>query len=199
MVASYQSALAAFLALPLMAVAALAVRPELPFHPPRTEAERALDAILHRVDADPDPFPNFLNGRGRRGFGPTVDCGALLMPALIAAIAAIAAMVGAEQTLLRRNCGRRDRPDEVCGLDFVPLPCAQDSNETYLYRTQVTRSDEAIVAYRWPGEGRDPAATYRLLRRGAVWRIDGIRCGEGMPAFNQARAGLPGKGTGAAG
>ncbi|MCR0985080.1 hypothetical protein [Roseomonas populi] len=126
---------------------------------------------------------NLLGGRGERGFRRTVDYTTLLTPALIAAIART------ERTLLRRNCGGRYRPDEVCGLDFVPVTCAQESNGTYLYRTQVTRPGEAIIAYRWPGEGRSAAATYRLLHRGGSWRIDGIRCGEGLPSFNLTRLG----------
>ncbi|WP_338664374.1 hypothetical protein VQH23_04240 [Pararoseomonas sp. SCSIO 73927] len=159
---------------------ASATRPELPFHPPASEAEQALDAIIRRADADPDPLSNLLEGRGRRGFRPSVDYAAALTPALLASIRST------ERALLRRNCGGRYRPGEICGLDFVPLTCAQDSAETYLYRTQVARPGEAIIAYRPPGESRTPVATYRLLRRGGAWRIDGIRCGEGMPAFNPA-------------
>jgi hypothetical protein len=175
---------AALLALPLTAALAQATRPELPFHPPETEVERALDAILHRADSDTHLLSNLLDGRGGRGFRRTLDYAPLLTPALVAAIAR------AERALLRQNCGGRYRPGEICGLDFGPLTCAQDSNEVYLYRTQVTRPDEAIVAYRWPEGGRAAVATYRLLRRGGAWRIDGIRCGEGMPSFNLASFGL---------
>lgn len=173
-------------ALLTLAGTASATRPELPFHPPASEAERALDAILQRAGADPDPLSNLLEGRGRRGFRPSVDYAAVLTPALLAS------MRSTERALLRRNCGGQYRQGEICGLDFVPLTCAQDSAESYLYRTQVARPGEAVIAYRWPGENRTPVATYRLIHQGGAWRIDGIRCSEGMPGFNLPSFGFPG-------
>jgi hypothetical protein len=173
---------AALLALPFAAATAWATRPELPFHPPQSEAERALDAILRRVDADPDPMASILAHRGR----PTVDYTAMLTPPLIAAIGR------AERELVRRNCGGRYREGEICGLDFVAVTCAQDSNESYLYHTGLARPDEAVIAYRWPGQGHGTAATYRLLRRDGAWRIDAIRCGGDLPSFNPAGFGRPG-------
>jgi len=170
--------LAVLLALPLVASPARAVRPELSFHPPATEAERALDAALRRADADPDFLSNLVEGRGGPSYRRTADYSALLTPTLVSAI------TRAERALVRRNCGGRYRTGEICGLDASPLTCARDSAEGYLYRTRVSRRDEVFVAYRWPGPGRQAVATHRLLRRDGVWRIDGVRCAEGGASFN---------------
>ncbi|MDU7519929.1 MAG: hypothetical protein E7K72_00815 [Roseomonas mucosa] len=178
MIRSCGPLLAALLALPLAALPARAIRPELPFQPPATEAERALDAALRAADADPDLLSNLIEGRGGPGHRRTVDHSASLTPALVAAIARV------ERALVRRNCGGRYRADEICGLNASPLTCAQDSAEGYLYRTGAGGRDRAYVAYRWPGPEGRAVATYRLLRRGGAWRIDGVRCAEGGPSFN---------------
>ena len=139
--------------------------------PPPPDADwprSSTGAILRRVDADPEPLVNLLNGRGERGFRRTVDYTALLTPSLIAAIA------HAERAPLRRNCEGRYRPGEICGLDFVPITCAQDSAEAHLYRIGATR----------PGEARSTVVTYRPVQGADKWRMDGIRCGEGAPSFN---------------
>jgi hypothetical protein len=175
---SFRPLRVAFLFLLSTAFSAQAIRPELPFRPPETPAERALDAVLHRANVDPNPLSNLLGGRGEPNFRQTVDYSRFLTPALVAAIAQV------ERSLVRQNCGGRYRSGEVCGLDFVPLTCAQDSSETYLYRTQATRPGEAIITYRWTGSDRRTVATYRLLYRKGSWRLDGIRCAEGGREFN---------------
>lgn len=178
MIRSFRLLRVAFLCLLFTTFSAQAIRPELPFHPPQTPAERALDAVLHRANVDPNPLSNLLDGRGEPGFRQTVDYSAFLTPALVAAIAQV------ERDLVRQNCGGRYRSGEICGLDFVPLTCAQDSSETYLYRTQATQPGEAIITYRWAGSDRRAVATYRLLYRKGSWRLDGIRCAEGGQEFN---------------
>jgi hypothetical protein len=66
------------------------------------------------------------------------------------------------------------------------VTCAQNSNDTYLYRTETGTADRATIAFAWPTtvkkNGR-PNATYRLVRAAGHWKIDAIQCGVG-PSFN---------------
>ena len=179
---------AGVLAAALAVSAARAIRPELPFHPPADEAERALDVILHRADADADLLNNLLPGRRRSRAQPTANYDPVLTAPLLSAIRRT------EQALVRRSCGGRYRVGEICGLDYSPLTCAQDNGTVYLYRTQATRPGEAIVAFRWEAGGSKPVATYRLLRRDGAWRIDGVRCDQVPASFNPGSLGPSGAG-----
>jgi hypothetical protein len=145
------------------------------FHDVETEAERALDAILKRVDHDHQALDNLLGGRGP-GFRRTVDYRTMITPPALAAIAAH------EKEVVKRTCGGRYRDGEICGLDYVPVTCAQDSNPVYFYRTLSASADRAEIAQKWP-YSKEPGATYRLVRDGGGWKIDGIRC-TGADAFN---------------
>ena len=96
--------------------------------------------------------------------------------------ALIAAIRAEEKAAVQRDCGGHYAKSEICGLDYSPITCAQDSNTTYVYRTEVDQGDEAIIAYAW-GKDDKPAATYRLVRQAGQWKIDGIRCDTGA-SFN---------------
>lgn len=174
--------------IPRIALAALVVlvsggptAAELIFHPPATRAEQALDAVLHRTDADPDPLDNLLAGRDRAAFRPKIDYRTMLTAALLEAITA------AERQAVRRTCGGRYRSGEVCGLDFVPITCAQDSGSSYLYRTDQATPAMVVNARRWSGT-ENPANEddfYRLVRYHGSWLLDGICCASGI-GFNMA-------------
>lgn len=145
------------------------------FHEPTSEPERALDAILKRVDHDPDVMENLVGGRGP-GFRRTVDYRTMLTAPVLAAIAA------REREAVKRDCGGRYKEGELCGLDYVPVTCAQDSTPLYYYRTDSESADKAQIAYHAP-YAHSPQATYRLVKQDGTWKIDGIRCAEG-DAFN---------------
>jgi hypothetical protein len=143
------------------------------FHPPATPVEKELDRILHKADADENQLDNIV---GRPGSKQTIDYRTMLTPALIAGIQM------AEKDLVRRDCGGSYRKGEECGLDFLPVTCAQDTSPTYLYHTVLELGPRAVIEYAWPGDGKR-AATYTLLQTPQGWRIDGITCAIG-PAFN---------------
>lgn len=144
------------------------------FHRPTTQAERALDAILKRVDADEQALDNLLGGRDRT-FRRTVDYRPMMTQPLLAAIAS------EEKASVKRNCGGRYITGDLCGLGYMPVTCAQDSSSTYVYRTEAESDDQARIAYAWPKA--NTVAVYRMVRQAGAWKIDGIRCKDG-DAFN---------------
>jgi hypothetical protein len=77
--------------------------------------------------------------------------------------------------LVQQSCGGR-YTGEVCGLDFSPVTCAQDINDTYLYRTEFNCGHVADISYVWSSDDTSPTATYVLLEAGGSWKIDGIKC-----------------------
>ncbi|MGI4811194.1 MAG: hypothetical protein ACRYF2_24200, partial [Janthinobacterium lividum] len=101
--------------------------------------------------------------------------------------ALLEAITLAERQAVRRTCGGRYRAGEVCGLDFMPITCAQDSGSTYLYRTDKATPVTVLTARRWPGTANPTAADgfYRLVRQRGNWLLDGIRCASGTD-FNMA-------------
>jgi hypothetical protein len=143
------------------------------WHAPASATERALDAILKRVDSDDNALENLLGGRDKAKFHRTVDYAPMLTQPLLTAIART------EAALVKKDCGGRYRRGEICGLDYVPVTCAQDSNDSYLYRIEQEGPLAARIAYAWPGDQHTPVATYQLLRRGDRWMIDGIACRDG--------------------
>ncbi len=150
-----------------------------PLHPAMTGAERALDRLLHRVDADPRALSNLVGRRGRA----TVDYRPWLTPALRTALAQ------AERAAVQRNCGGRYRSGEICGLDFVPVGCAQDNPPAYVFRTVEetagsARIDSAWIDSAWNTGPGDPVAAYTMVRRQGGWQLDGVACAGGS-RFNR--------------
>jgi hypothetical protein len=146
-----------------------------PFHPPATEAEQALAAILHRADTDAAILDNILGARGTRHFHRSVDYTVDLTPALLRAIRE------AEHRLVAKECGGHYRAGDICGLDYNPVTCAQDSDPPYLYRTDAAQADQATISYRWRNDNdQKTAAIYRLIHEGGHWRIDAITCDGGV-------------------
>jgi hypothetical protein len=151
------------------AATAAAQAPPAGWHAPLTTSEAALDRILKMADNDDDQLDNLLGGRGTAGFHPTVDYKTVLTPPLLAAIKRT------EDQLVQKSCGGHYTGD-VCGLDFSPLTCAQDTNDTYLYRTEFKQAHVAEISYTWPSGSTSPIATYMLLEEDGRWKIDGIKC-----------------------
>jgi hypothetical protein len=93
----------------------------------------------------------------------------------------------AEADEVRKNCGGRYINGEICGLDFDPLVCGQDISETgYLYHVDCLDEVSATITVRWPWIEK-PNATYRLLKQGEKWILDGVTCLPDGPAFNMPK------------
>lgn len=145
-------------------------------HPPASTAERALDGILKHADYDSNQLDNLFGGRGQKNYRPTADYSKILTPPLLTAITA------KQKALVQKDCGGQYRKGDICGMDSSPITCAQDTSDSYLYRTLSGGEDRAEIAYYWPGTDK-PVATYRLIRETETWKIDGIRCTDG-DSFN---------------
>jgi hypothetical protein len=141
-------------------------------HPPATAAEQALDGILKYADSDDAQLDNLLGGRGQPNFHSTVDYTKVLTAPLLASITV------KQKAAVQADCGGQYRKDELCGLDFLPIECAQDVSASYLYRTVSSGEDRAVITSYWPGVKKS-VATYRLIRQAETWKIDGIRCTDG--------------------
>jgi hypothetical protein len=148
-------------------------RPETSFHPASHAAERSLDRLIATEASDPNMILFELK-RPDRDKGKDKAYQGLFTPALEGAWAR------AEATLVRRTCGSKYSPDgEICGMDSSPLSCAQDiSDQGYLYRTDCLTKTSATITLRWPSLDQ-PVATYRLIRQGKGWLLDGVTCRSG--------------------
>ena len=90
----------------------------------------------------------------------------------------IASIRKAERALVQQDCGGKYRKDEVCGMDFDPITCSQDSSPNYLYHTILDLGPKVVIEYAWPNENKS-AAVYTLVKQQDGWRIDGITCATG--------------------
>jgi hypothetical protein len=138
------------------------------WHAPSNAPEMALDRILKAADADGALLDNLLAGRGKKGFKPSVDYAGLVTPAFLASVRSV------ERQLVRENCKGR-YTDGICGLDYSPVSCSQDSSDGYLYRTLALDAHSAVVRYIWPSDKAE-VAEFRLVEAQGTWRLDGVRC-----------------------
>lgn len=139
------------------------------FHSPQTEQEQMLDKMLRASETDGDALAQLLGRPGAKGH---LDYSQILTPKLIAAIRK------AERALVRQDCGGKYRKDEVCGIDFDPVTCSQDTSPGYLYHTILDLGPKVVIEYAWPGQTAS-TAVYTLVKRADGWRIDGITCATG--------------------
>ncbi len=142
------------------------------FHRPVTSVERALDATLRAAESDNAVLDNLLEGRGERGYRPTVNYGSRLTASLLAAIR------NAERDMVRRECGGRYKSGEICGLDYNPITCAQDRIGRRLLSTVSGSAGRARIALA-SAPGGPLHATYAMVDDGGVWRLDGVSCSVG--------------------
>jgi hypothetical protein len=134
---------------------------KLQFHPPQTEAERALDAVLHT------------GGDANKG---TITKGLLDVITKI------------EEKKKSGTCtGSEGVPDALlCEAVDSVLTCGAIFHDAYSYRTTSANDHEATVDAIWSKFVADRAArwsTYRLVKNEGIWALDGIDCG-GLYKFN---------------
>lgn len=148
--------------------AAQAVGPGDP-HRAAAEAEKTLDRVLRLSEKDQN-FIEFLRATPQYQARPGQDYGRYVTARLRGGMAAL------ERAAVTTNCQGRYIDGELCGLDYNPLTCAQDEGPgAYLYKTESSGDDRAVIAYAWPGE-KGMVASFRMVQEGGVWKIDAVTC-----------------------
>ena len=179
----------------LLCFARAAVANERTFSAPTTEPEKALHAILQWEMADTElhhfDLGDFLRQLPGRDTQRDEVFQSKFTDALVQSIAA------ADQAGGRANC------DGVCGVDFDPIVCAQDTlNPPHFYLTAskakgngwpdnvAATTDRAYVRYR-RGAARDRYVhriDFLMEKQSGRWKIAGICCiggkGYGGSKFN---------------
>jgi hypothetical protein len=132
-----------------------------------TEAEKALDKVLHA--ASKSGYSLFELDLSKEDSNKETEFTKLFTKEVSKAA------FEAEKKSVEEVCGGEYRNDLVCGLNFNPALCSQESNDKYLYRTLKKEENLAIIEYTWPGE-ENPRGTYKLVKNNDSWLIDGIKC-----------------------
>jgi hypothetical protein len=150
------------------------------FHAAQSAAEQALGRVLK---ADESPVGQVDPTGGAVGHRPltTPPPGAPYLKYLTTPLAK--AILVAEASQVKANCGGVYKSGELCGMDADPIVCAQDFPDHYLFRTTQSGPSRVVIEAAWPPDqaGAQPTASgaYRLTLRGGAWKIDAISCAEG--------------------
>lgn len=152
------------------------------FGKPETVQEKALNAILKHADNDTNQLDNLFHRSHDVTESARVDYREMLSRDLLNA------MQAEEKKQVQSNCGGKYIEGEICGLNFSPITCSQDSVGEYLYRTEQHSADKSIITYKWY-EDQNPIATYHLIADAGHWKIDGIAC-LGQTSFNVKRVSI---------
>ncbi|MBI4383274.1 MAG: sel1 repeat family protein [Nitrospinae bacterium] len=139
----------------------------------RTPAEKALDHILRRVEKDGNITQYVL---GTPYYDAEKDTGY----ARLFTKTFLRAAAKKEADAVKRSCDGK-YTGEICGLDFNPITCAQDYSESgYLHRTMEDDGSKAIISSLGVDfEPSEVKTSYRLIKVGENWKLDGVHCGGG--------------------
>lgn len=142
------------------------------FHYPEAPEELALDAVLTIEFCDQN-LHSFVTGYEKRDKRHDRRFSAYFSAELLGA------WTKAELEAVQRNCNGVYVEGDMCGVD-VNISCAQDYFEGgNVYKTETSNGNTAIISYRWP-HFTDVIATYRMVRNGHRWIMDGVSCSDGL-------------------
>ena len=147
------------------------------FHYPSNSAEQFLDLVITLENHKPGSLSWYAENAPWRDIRYDPHYARLVTPGLREAISR------EEARQVKENCDGKYIKGDNCSFGSDPITCAQDlSEEGYLFRTGKSGRDEAVLSLKWPGISQI-FGTYRLVRAGGVWKLDGIRCDSTM-SFN---------------
>jgi hypothetical protein len=146
---------------------------------PVKPAEQALLQIIDEFDQNPDLLEPIL-GRSGQKTAETERFASHFSPALRKALHA------AESDLVQQYCGGTYRDGELCGLDYIPLTCAQDifDSASAVLTSENTGQGGATITYRISGDDTI-IARYRMQQMHESWIIDGIDCDDSTFNWSQ--------------
>jgi hypothetical protein len=159
-----------YITLPLQS--AFAKKPP-PFHPPKTEAEKALDRIFMKSDSDDNLFRFILN---RPDYNPSKNYGyeRFFTKELLKSWRETEADIKKGQ-----HCNYNEG---LCGMDISPITCGQDG-AGHLFKTIKQTDNEAIMTYiseeifKLYPDTKTPYF-YKLIKQEGIWKLDGVDCDE---------------------
>jgi len=164
---------AVLLALPAACTAGKAAN-RTQFHPPQTEAEKALDHILMLDNTDGNNLGLFMFRMPGRHMLKDDDFSPLFTQPLLDA------WFKAYMSIPQEEGGER-----YVDIDFIT--CGQDTPDNYLYATVKDDGREAYINTAWPQFVDNTKVStlppYRMIKEAGVWKLDGVKCPEGF-VFN---------------
>jgi hypothetical protein len=180
--------LALFIASPVFAAEKSADKPQ--FHPPQTEAEKALDHILQLDHADTQLAEFAVKDPGYDRSKTSAFSHLFTQPLL-------GAWEKGEKDSVSRECGGKYKDGWICGMDINPISCSTsdddwpDEHRSYLYRAIKRNTSEVILTYKvvisytasdarritqmLPDSKRD-RFFYRMVKDKDRWKLDGVVC-----------------------
>lgn len=143
------------------------------FHPPLSDIERKLDAILLQIQGEPD-LPMYVLRGGERNTVRDATLADMFTPELMKAFR------DREADTVYTRCGGQYQAGQDCGISYNPVTCLTFTRKAYLYRTESSEPYKAgeynaLVAMKLPG-GDAIVANYMLVKVGNQWKLDGVDC-----------------------
>lgn len=146
------------------------------FTAPDSAAEKALDALLQwhlALNNEANNEYDFLTQRPDRNTADDTLFTQKFTHGLVAAIAA------EEKRLVQETCGGEYLDEEICGLDFDPILCAQDfPTPPFSYFTSHEDANSAFILSRSGDSGDGHRVDYLLEKEQGIWKIAGVACGD---------------------
>lgn len=133
------------------------------------DPEKALDALL-MIDNESKDLQDFILQRKWQKQARVEEFTKLFTPKLLNA------WVSEDRRLAQQFCGAGfDASQGMCGVDYSPVTCEQESSDVYKYKTIEMDDKHAIVTYIWPHISIE-GPIYRFIKDGEVWKLDGVKC-----------------------
>ena len=137
------------------------------FHKPTTAQEKRLHEILQLASCNYDLIAFLLK---LPKYKP-IDYSNYLTNKLALAIETY------EKNLVQKTCNGKYLDDQICGINYNPITCSQESFEFEVYNTIKTNNHETTIEYSYLLDNKIyPIATYRLVNKLNIWLLDGIKC-----------------------
>lgn len=146
--------------------------PQESFHVAQSDAENALDGILHLYNNDNNMHRYVL---GTPEYDAKKDTGysRLFTKSFLQTFAK------KQSEAVKNECD--SKYDDKCRHLFSPFVCSQNfSSPGYTVQTMKNDGRKALIFYEWLGNTPKIAKTlYRLVKVRGEWKLDGIDCGDG--------------------
>ena len=151
------------------------------YHKAETNAEKKLDNILYLNDsesAESENFHEFIYNMPRY-HGNYWFFSNFFTKNFLNSVALT------EGKMVAENCGYY-RENDLCGLNYSVISCAQDYSENgYIYKAVLREKRKEIFLSRWNRHSvpSDRPVRYRMVKQGVQWKLDAVDCGRGWNNF----------------